>query len=132
MDNNLQEKIYDVLTSIAGLTQDNVFYIKSDVNSKIFPRYIFSSVSDVIDYDTTDKFEEEQIQVSLFDQFQYNNIVALKNKAKLIEDTLTKSNLANTGTQKISRCKLNNYRESEYDKIFQIDLTFKVNLTKEK
>lgn len=132
MDNNLQSKVYNVLIGIEGLTQDNVKYIKSDVNSKIFPRYIYSSVSNVSDYDTIDKFEEQQIQVSLFDHFQDVNIIALKNKAKLIEDNLTKTNLAGTGTQKISRCRLNNYRESELDKIFQIDLTFKINSTKEK
>lgn len=132
MDNNLQVKVYDVLLSIAGLTQDNVFYIKSDVNSKIFPRYVFSSVTDVLDYDTIDKFGEEQIQISLFGHFQYLDIIELKNKEKLITDAMTKENLSGTGTQKISRCRLNNRRESELDKIFQIDLTFKTNYSKEK
>ncbi len=132
MDNNLQAKVFNVLTNIEGLTQDNVFYIKADINSKIFPRYIFSSITDISNYDTIDEFGEEQIQVSLFDHFQSANVVTLKNKAKLIKDNLTKTNLAGTGTQKISRCRLNNYRESELDKIFQIDLTFKLNSTKEK
>ena len=132
MDNNLQAKVFDVLTRIEGLTQDNVFYLKSDVNSKIFPRYVFSLIVDIPEYDTTDRFDEEQIQVSLFGHFQYQKIIELKNKAKLIEDNLTKINLSGTGTQKISRCRLNNRRESELDKIFQIDLTFKINCTKEK
>jgi hypothetical protein len=132
MDNNLQAKIYDVLLSIEGLTQDNVFYIKSDVNSKIFPRYVFSSIVDVSEYDTIDRFDEEEFQVSLFGEFQYQKIIELKNKAKLIENNMTRINLSGTGTQKISRCRLSNYRESELDKIFQIDLTFKLNSTREK
>lgn len=132
MDNDLQAKVYDVLLSIEGLTQDNVFYIKSDVNSKIFPRYVFSSVTDIYNYDTINEFNEEQIQISLFGHFQYSDIIELKNKEKLIKAAMIKSNLSGTGTQKVSRCRLNNRRESELDKIFQIDLTFKINSCKEK
>lgn len=131
MDNNLHKKIYSALITVNGLSADNVFFVKSDINSKIFPRYVFSSVVITDSYDTEGKFENELLQVSLFNNFQPGNVFALRETAKLIEEKLTKENLSGSVTNKISRCKLDNSRETELDGIFQIDLTFRINLTKE-
>ena len=130
MDNNLHKKIFEVLTSVNGLSADNTFFYKADVNVKILPRYIFSSVSTRQEYDTKDRYDTELIQVSMFCPFQSGDIFKLRNKANLITNSMTKENLSGTLTNGISRCKLDNYRESESEKIFQIDLTFRITINK--
>lgn len=132
MDKNLHKKFFSALLSVDGLSIDNTFFQKADINVKIFPRYIFSVVSTTSNYSTNGKYESESVQVSMFDYFQSGKVLVLKETAGLIEQGLTRTKLAGTITNAIVRCKLDNTRESEYDGIFQIDLTFKINLTKEK
>jgi len=131
MDNNLHTKIYQTLLTVSGITENNLFFLKSDVNVKVLPRYIFSSVIATQSYDTENRYDNELVQVSLFDNFKSGNLFVLRNQANAITSKMTMANLSNTGTNYISRCKLDNYRETELDGIIQIDLTFRINLTKQ-
>lgn len=125
MNIELQNKIYSQLNSVSGLT-NRVFYQKSDVNSKDFPRCVFSSIVNARDYDTIGKYETELLQVSLFDNFQSTKVANLKSLANDVENKLTRNGLSGTTTNSISRCKLDNTRISELEGIFQIDLTFRI------
>lgn len=128
MDEGLQIKIQSVLTSISGLSPANTFYLKADVDSKLFPRYIFSTVSDVSNFDTEDEYSDLLVQISCFDYFNASKVAALKARARLIVNAMKMPNLKGMTDNYISRCRLDNKRESEFDKIFQIDLTFRIAL----
>lgn len=130
MDLGLQKKIYSVLTGISGLSKNNVFYIKADIDFKTYPRYIYSSVSDVSSFDTKDEFSNVLVQISCFDEFQSSKIAALKNKAREIINIMRIGNLKGMTDNLITRCRLDNKRETESDKIFQIDLTFRLSLSR--
>lgn len=132
MDDLLQKKIHSLLLTVTGLNENNLFYHKASgkIDSKSFPRTIYSLVSDIPSFDTEQEHHEVLIQISSFDHFKALNVENLKLRAAEIKYKMTITNLSGVSGLKISRCKLNNYRESELDDIFQIDQDFRINFSR--
>lgn len=130
MDTTLQNKISDLLKTATGFSSANVFYLKSDVKSDVLPRLVFFPVSDVKNYDTEDEYADVPVQISLFCKYNQVEVTSLKTSAKEIQDLMTIANLGGTHQNYVSRCKLAYTRESEFQGVFQMDIVFKLSLTR--
>jgi len=130
MDEILQEKIHTVLLTVAGLSTANLFYLKADISEKVFPRVIYSLISDVPDYDTSQEFGQMVLQISAFGYFKNEYVGGLKAIAAEIKSKMIISNLGGLTGIQMSRCKRTNYRESELEGIFQIDQDFRINISR--
>lgn len=131
MDIGLQKKLYELLITVPGITEENLFYMQADPDSeKVFPRIIYSEVSNNKNYDTEQEFSLSVVQISLFCYYQPDEVEVLKLLAISIQDLFTIHNLGGMEDNLITRSKLNNIRESQFEGIFQIDLSFFLDLSR--
>lgn len=129
MEDEIQKKIIEILTSVTDLNASNVFYLQSAVDTKLFPRCIFSEVSSNDSYDTEGAFIRKLVQISLFDVYKSAKVIALKAIAEAVKEKMVISEFAGMNGFSISRCKKTNTRESVIEGIFNLHLTFQMDFS---